>query len=192
MAIEGRIQLIDIDCPDCGAHMTLNAAKDEAVCEYCGHKFLIQEIKGHIKMKEPEKESEPVQEEKLTETEKFIRERNEQKSTLPRSTSGSSDDELRGLLTSVFGAGGAIRRAISRTGSIIAAVFLLIAFGVGGFFLGRYLLGTTVAQYVPVAGGVLAAAGVFTAAVTRNRFRFIPLGLGIGLLLPWIINLIKG
>ena len=45
------MKLVVIKCPNCHADVEVNKELEEAVCNYCGNKFLIEDNRKHTAMK---------------------------------------------------------------------------------------------------------------------------------------------
>lgn len=51
------MNVLNIHCPDCGAHLETSESTEVFYCQYCGHKFVLDEqVKANIRMREKERE----------------------------------------------------------------------------------------------------------------------------------------
>ncbi len=166
------MEMLHLTCPDCGAAMTVLPDGKSAVCEFCGHRALLQ--------KEQKTETK-------TETQKMIERLREERAQAERNPSpAATPDELRGGILAAISA--AVLRWRYRVRQAVRYIVFLAAAVAAGLLIYRFLP-TEYYAYLPVAGVVLVGAGIFCVTVSFSSFRSLPLGLGVGALAVWLMQL---
>ena len=164
-------EMLHLTCPDCGADMNLSADGMTAKCEYCGHSAVIRK------------------KETKTETQKMIENLRKERAAHPAPESSyPSPDELRGGILAALSA--FFLRSRFRLSQVARyAVFLVCA--LFSFVLLRTYVPAEFINYLPIAGMALLLAGIFCVKISYNNFRSVPLALGVGSILAWLMRLFE-
>ena len=165
-----EMEKTELTCPGCSAPRRVNAAQTQAICEFCGRSTLLRD---------------PARETEQNQTQKLIRKLREERENAPPPAADDGADTLRGMLLS-FLALRIPRLRMELRDLLCGAIFLICA--VGSYFLLKRFLPPDYLSYVPIPAGVLALAGLFCMFVSWRSVRSIPLGVGIGALVYWLLE----
>ncbi|MBQ6020310.1 MAG: hypothetical protein IJL26_09050 [Clostridia bacterium] len=164
-------EMLHLTCPGCGADMTVSADGKTAVCEFCGHRALLRE-----KQKTETK----------TETQKMIERIREERASQQSQPAPVTPDELRGGILAAISAFFMGTRYRLRQ---MARYIVFVAAAAAAYILIRGLLPEQYYSYLPIAGLILSGVGVFCVIISYSSFRSLPLGLGVGALIVWLMQL---
>lgn len=156
-------------CPVCGAAMTLSADGSAAECVFCGHLVSIREKDPKTEMR---KTIRRIRAERARDNEK----------TAPIMT----PSVLRGGIAAAIWASFYRWEYRFRTMGVYLVFVFTAVFAVG--LIRRYLPGQYY-PYLPVAAAVLIVVGIVCAKLFSVGFRSVPLGIGVGALVFWLMQL---
>ena len=171
------MDIIDLSCPKCGGGMHADAGHTSATCEFCGHTVLFSEPQRQVLQARRDVPKKPE-----TQTDRYRAQLAEEKKNAPP-PQDADDEGLGRVLFRLFGFSWRLRQMLSFIVLLLTAAATVL--------LANRLYNAELQTYYLIAGIAATVTGAFCLWVSYRFYRSVPLGVGLGILLSLIIQVLK-